>query len=254
MRKIVFLFSVAFLLGCPTTEKKPEEAKDDTSKQASNEETKEEPEKAAPDVSIFGFNAKTAMYKKGKDGTSDTLEFGGVDDRVYSPDGEHMADMLKVIESNLFPEKEVTALDPKLKDAKNPEADAAHAWLVWMDDKQVEVALRNPFYSAGAATLKFDVEVVDGTLPEGSLGKAELRLQDCPDQDYQCAKFTLEACNATTGKVGTCWQWAALNCLPCHCSEDMAICKKKDPKCCGAADAPCYPSRLGPHGWERYCL
>jgi hypothetical protein len=251
MRKFTLLLPLALLLGCPVVDGPPkDEKKADTEKKT---DEKAEPEKPDPAVWVFGLKAETAMYKKGKDGASDTIQFGGVGDRVSSPDGKREAEVLKIVESNLFPEETVVR-PPQLADAKTPEGGVAHAWLVWLDDKQAEVAISNPLYSAGAGTLTLDVEVIDGQVHEGSLGKVELRVQDCPDQDYQCAKFTLEACNATTGKVGTCWSWPALNCLPCHCSEDMAICKKKDPKCCGDADAPCYPSRLGPHGWERYCL
>lgn len=248
MRRL--FIALPLLLGCPVTEGiKPEEKKPDDGKT----EEKQEPEKPAPQVWIMGMKAETAMYRKGKNGGSDTLEFGGVGDRMRSPDGKNEADVLKIVESNLFPDIQTIA-PPQLGDAKDPGGDVAHAWLVWMDDRQAEVALRSPVYSAGARTLKFDVEVVDGTLHEGSLGPVELRLQDCPDQDYQCAKFQLEACQATTGKVGTCWNWLALNCLPCHCSGDMELCKEHDPKCCGDPDAPCYPSKLGPHGWERFCL
>ena len=123
-----------------------------------------------------------------------------------------------------------------------------------MDDRKTEVSLRNPFYSAGARTLKFEIEVVDGILHEGSVGRIELKVQDCPDQSYVCAKSTLTACNNEIGPVGTCWNWLELNCIPCHCDSDMKLCVEKNPTCCGHDDEPCYPSRLGPHGWDRYCL
>jgi hypothetical protein len=248
MRKLIFILPL-FLFGCPVTEdtekKESLPAKDDSTKTA-----EKETEKPAADVAIFGFKAETASYKKGKDGARGTLQLGGVADQVASPDGKNKAEMLKVLESNLFPSDEVPA---SLPDAKNPSNAAPHAWVMWMD-KQTEVALYKPFYSAGARTLTFEVDVVDGTLPEGSLGKVELRLQDCPDQSYVCAKSTLTACNHEIGPVGTCWQWLSMSCTPCHCDGDMKMCVEKNPKCCDKEDEPCYPARLGPHGWNRFCL
>jgi len=227
----------------------PLPAKNDSTKSAENMET----DKPTPEVAIFGFKAETASYKKGTEGKPDTLEFGGVDEQVTSPDGKNQAEMLKIVESNLFPEK-VIIPPSELKEAKETPAQKAHAWLVWLDDKQAEISLSNPIYSAGARTMKFDIEIIGGVLHEGSLGKVELKLQDCPDNTYVCAKSTLTACNNEIGPVGTCWNWLALNCLPCHCDSDMKECVEKNPDCCDKADEPCYPSRLGPHGWERYCL
>ena len=259
MRKLILTLTLPLVLaGCPggdppAKDQEPDskvETKSDDGAAPVDEAT---PEKPPPTVSIFGFNAKTAMYKKGKDGAPDTLEFGGVDDNVHSPDGKTTAEMIRIIESNLF------TTDHAVPEGFEGKVDmlrgtAVHAWLSWLDDKKAEVSLRNPFYSAGAATLKFDIEVLGGQLHEGSLGKVELDLQDCPGTTYVCAKSTLTACNKEIGPVGTCWNWLALNCLPCHCDGDMKLCVEKNPKCCGHEDEPCYPSRLGPHGWERYCL
>lgn len=250
MRKL--LLTLPFLFACPGDSTKKGDEVADTKAEEKGQE-KGEPEKPEPAVWVFGLKAETAMYKKGKDGARDRLEFGGVGDQVSSPDGKQSAEILKIVESNLFFEQ-----GPKPEgvkgDVKYAAGEAPHAWLIWLDDRQAEIALYNPIYSAGARTLTVEVEVVGGPLNEGSLGPVELRVQDCPDQDYQCAKFQLEACQATTGKIGTCWNWLALNCLPCHCSEDMELCKEHDPKCCGDPDAPCYPSKLGPNGWERFCL
>jgi hypothetical protein len=248
MRKLILI--LPFLFACPVTDapKKTEATTDEKTDTKSDEA-----DKPAPEVSIFGFHAKTAMYKKGKDGASDTLELGGVDESVYSPDGKNTAEMMKIIESNMFPATHPTPAGYE-GDMLTVGVPAIHAWVHWLDDKQAEISLRAPFYSAGAGTLKFDIEVIDGQLHEGSLGNVELKLQDCPDTSYVCAKSTLTACNKEIGPVGTCWNWLALNCLPCHCDGDMKLCVEKNPKCCGHEDEPCYPSRLGPHGWERYCL
>ena len=252
MRKFTLLLSLVFLFGCPKkAPEKPEEAKDDTSKQASTEDKEAPPEKPSLDVSIFGFNAKTAMYTKGKDGKSDTIELSGVDDSVYSPDGKNTAEMMKVIESNMFPDG-YAAPKGYEGDLEKLVGDPIHAWIHWMDDKQVEVSIRNPFYSEGAGTLKFDVEIIDGNLHEGSLGKVEFRVQDCPDRSYVCAKSTLTACNNHIGPVGTCWNWLEFNCIPCHCDADLKLCVEKNPKCC-KGDV-CDPAWLGRYGWNRYCL
>lgn len=247
MRTFITLTALVALTACPVAETpaptpKPEPEAKAEPKQP---EAKPEPAKPAPDVSIFGFKAETARYAKGK------LTLGTVDEKVTSPDGKYEAEILKIIESNLFPDTHPmprgdgpTSVTP---------AQATHAWLDW-SGKTTEVALSNPLYSAGAASLTLDVEVIDGPTPEGSLGPVELRLQDCPDQTYVCAKSMLTACNNEIGPVGTCWQWLSLSCTPCHCSEDMKECVEKNPKCCGKEDEPCYPARLGPNGWERNCL
>lgn len=255
MRKLTLIIPL-LLAGCPGADPPDADAKADPvadEKKDDGKTDEEAPEKPEVDVSIFGFKAETAMYKKGKDGASDTLELGGVDGEVVSPDGTNKAEILKVIESNMFP-AEHPAPKGYEGDVSNLERAPVHAWVHWLDDHRAEVALSNPLYSAGARTLKFDVRVVDGQVHEGSLGKVEFKLQDCPDTTYVCAKSTLTACDEEIGPVGTCWNWLALNCLPCHCSEDMKECVEKNPKCCGHEDEPCYPSRLGPHGWERYCL
>jgi len=253
MRKLLFTLPL-LLAACPagdaskaTGKATKTEAKADVK---SDERKADEP---LVDVSVFGFAAETAMYKKGQDGAPDTLELGGVDEQVTSPDGTHRAEMMKVVESNVFPAEHPAPVGYG-GDVSRLGGAPVHAWLHWLDDKRAEVSLDNPLYSAGARTLRFDVEVVDGTVHEGSLGKVELRVQDCPDTTYVCAKSMLTACDEEIGPVGTCWNWLALNCLPCHCSEDMQECVDKNPKCCGHEDEPCYPSRLGPNGWERYCL
>lgn len=234
---VVALFSAA----CPQSEEKPE---------ADTKESPAEPEAEKLDA-IFGFKSKTAYYYQGKDGAPDTIKLGGVDEKVVSLDGKNEAELLKIIESNLFPSQ------PSAPEGlEGPEASATPkplATIAWVNHK-TEVALSNPVYSAEEQTLTMDVEITDGKLHEGSLGAVDLKLQDCPDQTYVCAKSTLTACKKEIGPVGTCWNWLAINCLPCHCSEDMQLCKDKNPSCCGKADEPCYPARLGPHGWERYCL
>lgn len=240
-----------FLLACPigSPKEEPLPAKDDSTQSA--EDTTEKPaEKPEIDVSIFGIKAKTADYVTGEDGTG-VLTLGGVNEKVVSPDGTNTVEMMKIIESNLFPIKHPM---PKGEGpSKVTPAEGVHAWLMW-GDKQTEVALSNPMYSAGAQTLTLDAQIVDGSLEDGSFGAVELKLQDCPDTTYVCAKSTLTACNKEIGPIGTCWNWLALNCLPCHCDADMKECVEKNPTCCGHKDEPCYPSRLGPHGWERYCL
>lgn len=242
MRTFTLVAALALALtACPTDDKPSDTTK---APEPTPELTTE------PDVSIFGAKAQTASYTKGKDGSSDRLTLGGVDGKVVSPNGKHEAEMLKIIESNLFPtEHPVPDEGPPTPTPPQP----AHAWLDH-SGKTTEIALTNPVYSAGAGTLTLDVSVINGTLSEGALGPVSLRVQDCPDQTYVCAKSMLTACNNEIGPVGTCWNWLALNCLPCHCDADMKECVEKNPSCCGKENEPCYPARLGPHGWNRYCL
>ena len=123
------------------------------------------------------------------------------------------------------------------------------------DRTRIEVALANPLYDPGNATLEFDVFVADvGTLPT-SMDSVEIRLEDCPDQSYLCAWSDLTTCNNEIGPIGTCWKWLSLACLPCSCSDAIRLCTEKNPTCC-PDHGGCVPAKFAPapRGLERFCL
>lgn len=232
-----FTIALAFLaVGCPKT---PDD-EDAPEKVVEAPEAVPTPDDPEPQGNYaFEFRAADAHLTNPGDEGRRRLWLRQAVDHATSPDDEHQLDNQTFVER--FPFDDAS---PSLAELRHGAGMAKSTMLrVW-----------HPVWSAGAKSLMFEVEVVGGDPVPRSLDEVGLRVQDCPDQDYRCAKFTLEACQAATGKIGTCWNWLALDCLPCHCSEAMDLCKEHDPKCCGDPDAPCYPAKLGPHGWERFCL
>lgn len=98
------------------------------------------------------------------------------------------------------------------------------------DEDVLVLELFNPAYDADAGTLTYDARVLEDYQEEGlqfvaerqqdaglpdSFGQTSLYIDNCNDIN-SCYDTDLNVVGPVPGApIGTCWQWSALQCLPC---------------------------------------
>lgn len=111
------------------------------------------------------------------------------------------------------------------------------------------VELLNPVYDPDAGTVTYDAIILEGYEEEGlrylaqqqndyeipaEFGSGSLFIDDCPDGLVYCMNpRSLVTCAPaeTITNVGMCWNWLALNCVPCK-DRGAQLCNETFPDVC----------------------
>jgi hypothetical protein len=162
---------------------------------------------------------------------------------LETPEGQRPRLVLKGVSPTMGSDQLAHSMDVSewLKVFPFDGADPAKAVLV-IGNHATQITLSSPMYDQAAGTLSYEIQVLRGAELPSHATMVQMRLQDCPNQDYYCAPNCFTACGSVINNVGTCWQWVPPGCFPCNCGQLINECNSGDHAECCKEGGSCLPS------------